>query len=683
MTDKIGQTHLARSAIVYVRQSSMTQVRENLESQRRQYGLVDRAKLLGFGDVKVIDDDLGRSGSGLAERPGFAKLVALLCEGVVGAIFVIEASRIARNGRDWHHVIDLCALTGTLLVDHDGIYEPKQLNDRMLLGLKGTMAEFELGLIRQRCREALKGMLARGAVMWRPPVGFVRDRQNRLDKTPDLQVQQAVQTVFDKFVELGSARQVFLWFRNAGLQLPSTVRGTDGLEVRWWPPSASIVLGILKNPFYAGTFVWPQRTSNIYIEDGRARTKPGARLPPEKWQVVLHNQHPGFIAWDVFERNQKQLMENDAKMHGTRRAATYGDALFAGLLRCGHCGLKLRVLYASHARYRCGGGEGAKQECVSFGNLRFDAAVATTILQALGPLGIEASVCAWRDLRTEQDSRVEALRLTHQRAAYETRLARRRYEAIDPDNRLVASELERRWNDALVAEAAAHERLDQAVAGHQNDVTEEDERRLRTLGTDLEKVWHHPDAPMPLKKRILRTAVEEIIVTVDKETSELALVLRWAGGAHTTMRIHKHRSGRNRRALDPAALDQLRALAEFCDDTAIARILNMNGLRTGPGNPWTESRVRAYRDRHQIPVFKLDRERTWVTMVEAATLVGVAPATIRRFINQSVLKATQVMPNAPWQIEREALQHASVVAAIASVRGPNRSRRDPQQGELL
>jgi len=684
MSDKLLESHRSRTALVYVRQSSPTQVRHNLESQRRQYGLSDRAKELGFNDIRVIDEDLGRSGSGQHERPGFATMVALLCEGKVGAVFVIEASRIARNGRDWHHIIELCALTATVLVDHDGVYDPRQLNDRMLLGLKGAMAEFELGLIMQRSREALKGMLKRGAVMWRPPVGYVRERHNRLVKTPDLQVQQAIETVFAKFFELGTARQVVLWFRDHGLELPATVKGTDGTEVRWWAARHDIILGILKNPFYAGSFVWPQRKALTYVLDGRARTKPGRRLPAEQWQVVLHDRHPAYITWEQFDRTQRQLMDNQAKRPEGRRAATSGSALFVGLLRCGHCGRKLQIIYLEKtARYFCPGRQDLVRGCLAFGNYRFDTTVAGAVVTALNPLGIEASLRAWRELKLEHDAQTEALRLALQKADYEVRLAQRRYEAIDPDNRLVATELERRWNDALTAQNGARQRLDEALAGAGEELTHDDEQRLRALGEDMPRLWDHPDADITLKKRVLRAALEEIIVTVDAPASELVLVIRWAGGAHTTMRTHKHRSGRNRRAIEPAALERLRELALICDDTAIARILNMNGIRTGPGNPWTEPRVRAYRSRNGIPAFDPDRARSWLTMVEAARTKGVSPSTIRALINEAVLEARQLVPNAPWQIERSALEQPPVARRLAQVTARDRSRRETIQGDLF
>ncbi|MCK6552701.1 recombinase family protein, partial [Myxococcota bacterium] len=682
MSVKLNETHLSRVAVVYIRQSSMTQVRENLESQRRQYDLAERAKALGFADVRVIDDDLGRSGSGSTDRPGFTRMLSLLCSASVGAIFVVEASRIARNARDWHTVVDWCAVTSTVLVDHDGIYDPRELNDRMLLGLKGAMAEYELGLIRQRSREALKGMLGRGLVMWRCPVGYVRDRRHRLDKTPDLQVQQSIQTVFDKFRELGSGRQVYLWLLQAQMQLPSTVKGMDGAEVRWLAPCPAHVLGILKNPFYAGTFAWPQRMSKTHIEDGRVRKKPGGRVRPEQWQVVLHGNHPGYITWSEFERNQALLMDNAGKGHLNRKAPRDGEALLAGLLRCGHCGLKLRTAYSRHSRYTCPGRGGkVGKGCLSFASFRHDAAVVERVLDAVQPLTIDASIQAWRELRSDEEARVSAFKLAAQKAEYEAGLARRRYEAVDPDNRLVATELERRWNEALIAADNARKRLDDARASQLDDLTEDDERRLQELGEDVARVWHHPDAPLTLKKRIVRTLVEEIVVTLDSDASELVLAIRWAGGAHTTTRLHKHRSGRNRRALDPSAIERLRDLAQICDDTAIARILNMNGLRTGPGNAWTEPRVRSYRERNGIPVFNPTRERTWLTMIEAARSLGVPPTAIRALIGDGALAARQLMPNAPWQIEREDLQHPRIAERLAGRKV--RSRTNKQQGELF
>jgi len=315
VSDKIKPNHLERMAFVYVRQSNMHQVRVHTESRRRQLELADRARDMGFHEVRVIDEDLGRSGSGSEARPGFGKLLASICEGTVGAVFALEASRLARNNRDWHHLIDLCSMTDTLVIDHDGVYDPGALNDRLLLGLKGTMSEFELSLLRQRAQEALRQKIERGDVLCRVSIGYVRTEGNRIEITPDRQIQQAVQSVFEKFTELGSARQVLLWFRDHQFPLPTYTPESGYRETTWRLPVYNRILSILKNPVYAGAFVHGRRQRRTVIVDGRARKTDGHEVPQNQWTVLIKDHHPGYINWETYMRNQGQI-ERNSGMNG-------------------------------------------------------------------------------------------------------------------------------------------------------------------------------------------------------------------------------------------------------------------------------------------------------------------------------------------------------------------------------
>ncbi|MGD2141679.1 MAG: recombinase family protein [Burkholderiales bacterium] len=305
MSDKIQPTHLERNAFVYVRQSSLRQVRDHTEGQRQQYALAQRARTLGFHETVLIDEDQGRSGSGQQERPGFGRLLSAVCQGDVGAVFALEASRLARNNRDWHHLVDLCALTDTLIIDAEGVYDARQLNDRLLLGLKGTMSEFELGLLRQRAREAFEQKAQRGHALWELPVGFVRTEEHRIEKTPDREVQQAIEGVFRKFIELGSARQTTLWYWDEELLLPHVVPGTAGREVVWRRPTAHRVNQILKNPCYAGAFAYGRTAAQTVVRDGRARQSNRQRKPPSQWKILILDAHPGYIRWEDYQRNQR------------------------------------------------------------------------------------------------------------------------------------------------------------------------------------------------------------------------------------------------------------------------------------------------------------------------------------------------------------------------------------------
>src|ERR1700757_2234425 len=363
MSEKLKAHHLERGAYVYVRQSTPYQVRNNLESKERQYALEGRAQQLGFNKVVVIDEDLGRSGTGMQERPGFGRLLASVCQGLAGAVLALEASRLARNNRDWHHLVDLCALTETLLVDNDCIYDPRQLNDRLILGLKGTMSEFELGLLRQRAREAFEQKVRRGFALWEVPVGFIRTEEGRIEKTPDRQVQQAIVSVFRKFQQLGSARQATIWFREERILLPKTKPGTAGQEVIWNLPSSGRIRQMLKNPCYAGAFAYGKTAARTRIEDGRARQSSRYRKPQNEWKVLIVDHHPGYMSWEEYKENQQQLEANVARTGGEGSgAAKSGAALLSGLLRCGRCGRKLQVHYSGNGgkvpRYSCRGDRG-------------------------------------------------------------------------------------------------------------------------------------------------------------------------------------------------------------------------------------------------------------------------------------------------------------------------------------
>jgi DNA invertase Pin-like site-specific DNA recombinase len=314
MNEKIKTEHLQRTAYVYVRQSTLYQVRHHHEGRQRQYDLQQRAHQLGFGQVVVIDEDLGRSGSGLQERPGFGRLLAAVCQGLAGAVLALEASRLARNNRDWHHLVDLCALSGTLLIDDEGIYDPKLLNDRLLLGLKGTMSEFELGLMRQRARQAYLQKVRRGEAMWEVPVGFVRSKEGRIEKTPDRQVQQAIEMVFEKFRQLGSARQTLIWLREERLLLPHVVGATGGREVTWKSPGLSRVHQILRNPCYAGAFAFGRTGSKTVVKEGRVQRSPSRQYRPfGEWEVLIIDHHAGYIRWPEYLENRQIMAKNVAK----------------------------------------------------------------------------------------------------------------------------------------------------------------------------------------------------------------------------------------------------------------------------------------------------------------------------------------------------------------------------------
>ena len=552
MNEKINDSHRERAAYVYVRQSKMHQVRDHRESRRRQYDLQTRAEQLGFRKVVLVDDDLGRSGTGAQERPGFARLLSAVCEGDVGAVFALEASRLARNNRDWHHLIDLCALANTLVIDGDGIYDPRLLNDRLILGMKGSMAEFELGLMRQRAQEALRQMIARGEVLWNAPIGYVRTEDNRIEMTPDAQIQQAIRGVFAKFRELGSARQVFLWHHQEQIPLPNVVRRNKRLEVTWRIPVYKRVHAILKNPCYAGAFFHGRTETRSVVRDGRARKTRGHRRSMEQWDVLIRDHHPGYISWKEFLTNQRQLENNLAGHHlGGSGAAKRGPALLSGLLRCGCCGRKLNVAYTGTkqrvVRYVCRSGNlnHGTSKCISFGGLRVEQAVVESVLAAIQPAGVEVALTACDQAAQHDAEKRHALQLALEKARYEADRARRQFDGVEPENRLVAAELESRWEQTMQTVAQLEARLAE-MDNVQQVVGDELRARLLGLGQDLAAAWNHADASAVLKKRILRTVLREIVVNVTEDPPQVKLQLHWQGGVHTSLNVAKNRTGQHR-----------------------------------------------------------------------------------------------------------------------------------------
>ena len=672
MTEKIRRHHLERRAYVYVRQSTPQQVRNHLEGKKLHYALAKRAEELGFVKVAVIDEDLGRSGGGMQERPGFGRLLASVCQGLAGAVFALEASRLARNNRDWHHLVDLCALTETLLVDSEGIYDPRQLNDRLLLGLKGTMAEFEIGLLRQRAREAFEQKARRGFALWQVPVGFIRTDGQRIEKTPDRQVQQAITSVFEKFRQLGSARQATIWFREENIPLPRTEPSTSGREVVWELPVSGRIRQILKNPCYAGTFAYGKTASRTVIEEGRARQGSRSRKPPEEWKVLIVGHHSGYISWEEYLENQQRLEANVVAHEGqTGGAAKLGAALLSGLLRCGHCGRKLQVVYSGTGgrvpRYVCRGdrGDRGSSRCLTLGSLRIDRAVAESVLTAIQPAGIEAATRFQEQISVDDGEKRKALELALERAGYEEKRARRQYDAVDPENRLVAGELEARWNRALAQAAEAEAKL-AAVGTSATLLSDEQKQLLMALSEDLLTLWNQPEAPVPLKKRILRTVLKEVIVNADGEAPAYRVRLHWEGGVHTELCVERNKSGQNRRQVGQPVVELVGELAKVCPDKAIAAILNRLGYKTGHELTWNASRVAGLRGYHEIEPFR--KQEDWVTQEEAARALQVSNTVVKRLIREQVLPAKQVVKFAPWIIRKDALNLPAVVVQVDAVR---------------
>ena len=683
MTHKLTPAHLQRRAIVYVRQSTPTQLVKNRESQLRQRGLAGYAQELGFVDIETIDEDLGRSGAGLTERPGFQRLVAEVCEGQVGAVFCLEASRLARNGRDWHHLIELCGLVGALLIDPEGVYDPRITNDRLLLGLRGTMSEFELNLLRQRSLEAIQQKAKRGELRFCLPVGLCWGVKGTIELDPDLRVQDAIHLVLRRFQELGSARQVLLWFRQEQITMPAVGYGEMNHAIYWKLPLYHNILNILTNPMYAGAYAFGRTEARTRVEAGRARRTAGHSKPRDQWMVLLRDHHPGYISWEQYESNQKMLAENahmKSRMGGQRGRG--GRSLLVGLLRCRRCARMLRVHYLGkdhkEMRYLCINGHINQGigKCISFGGVRADQAVSAEILKVIQPTAIQAALQAADQVQRQQSERVQTLELELEHSRYEARLAARRYEAVDPDNRLVASELEARWNATLSRVHELERRLERVqqeiYAAPSVNVDE-----LLRLAEDLPAVWESPTSDANLKQRILRILIQEIVADVDEPAQEIVLVIHWVGGRHSEIRMAKPKTGHHSRCTQAEAVDIVRQMATTYTDDEIALTLNRLGLKTGAGNTWNEVRVRSLRSHLKLPCYQPEQREGRLNLEEAAKKLGVSPTVVRRLIGGKTLPAKQIVPGAPWQIEARDIALPEIIQAAKALK--NRVGRPSHQ----
>ncbi|MGA8708414.1 MAG: recombinase family protein [Steroidobacteraceae bacterium] len=687
MSEKLQPQHLARKAVLYVRQSSAFQVTYNVESQKLQYAMQTRLRDLGFSDIEVIDEDLGRSAAGTVTRSGFERMVAEVCLGRVGAVAAREVSRFARNSREWQQLVEVCRVVDTVLIDQEMVYAPRASNDRLLLGLKGSLNEYELDLLRQRSLEARRAMAKRGELIVTAPVGFRKSEEHRLEKDPDRRVQEAIRLVFDQFERIGSVRQTLLWFHEHGLELPCvTPRG----EVRWKRPIYGTVYQLLTNPAYGGAYAYGKTERGTRYEAGIER-KNDRHKPRDQWLALIPGTHEGYVEWERYERIQRAIHGNLHPASGSLAAAREGKALVSGLLRCRRCASKLTVHYTGQrhdaARYACHRGwlDKGHARCISFGGGRVDTAITAAVLSVVQPAGIEAAIVAHREETQKQDEVRAALERDLEAVRYAASRAQRQYDAADPENRLVADELERRWNQALARVREVETRI-ASHEGAKNTATPPSLADFTALAERLESLWEHPDTDPRLKKRIVRSLIHEIVVDVDPKAAEVVLVIHWIGGVHTELRVPRRRRGENSTHTAPETLDAVRSLALICPDALIANVLNRNGRRTGRGNFWTRERVTALRSHHEIPVYSEDARVSsgWMNLTEAARLIGVSARTLRLAVEHGELRAEHPLPDGPWIFHRDQLssENARTIAARAARRSHNPAIPNESQGAL-
>jgi DNA invertase Pin-like site-specific DNA recombinase len=671
---KITQQHLERKALVYIRQSSLKQVRENLESQHLQYALAERARSLGFGDVDVIDSDLGCSaGPGAARRAGFDRVVAEVARGEIGMVLSREASRLSRTDRDWCHLLEVCQIFDTLIADEEQIYDLSLLDDQLILGIKGTLSVVELKVLKMRMLQGKENKARRGELGFRLPPGYVRDAIGKVVMDPDGRVRSAIALVFRIFRETWSVRQTFKWFQDQEVEIPAWKITKGGVGFTWKVPTLMWMQGVLNNPFYAGAYVYGRRARETVLSEGRVVKRAGRLRRAEESRIFLRDHHQGYISWETFQENLVMIQRNILKEGDAAVAAVRsGQGLLAGLLRCGHCGRKLHVRYwggsGTTPRYFCDGEyNSGGRYCISFAGRGADARFSEELLAVISPLGLEASLLAIEASQSSHAEQHSALLLKLQQLDFEVQRAFDQYNAVDPRNRLVAAELERRWNATM----ESREELKGKIAGLEATdrlLSPEDENKIRELGHDFARVWHDAACPMEVKKKIVHLVIEEIVVKLDQDTQVIRFWTHWKGGVHTHFELSKPQSPFGKRT-SLEALEIIRKMATRYGDDQIASVLNRNGLLTGKDKRWNQTRVATARRNYDIPGQPRNlNDPEILNLKQAALYCRVSQNTIQRLGEERILPMQQVAPLAPWEIRKTDLDSEPVRGVLERLR---------------
>jgi len=660
---------------VYLRQSSAKQVKENLESQRLQYALVERAQALRWKQVEVFDHDLGCSaGLGAASRAGFDRLIASVALAEVGIIFSRELSRLFRTDKDFCHLMEVCGLFDCLVGDEERVYDLNVMDDQLVLGIKGTLSVVELKGMKLRLQAGMEEKARRGELSRLLAPGYVRDAMGAVVKDPDERVRDVMGLVFKKFRESWSIRQTFKWFHNEGVELPVNKSVGGRMQLVWQLPTQSFIRDVLQSAVYAGAYVYGRRPVEVGYEGGRLLKRQGSCRKAEECKVFIREHHEGYIDWETYEENRRIIEGNALNREGeeTVQAVRAGQGLLAGVLRCGRCGRKLQVRYwgksGTAARYVCKGDfDAGGRYCLGFGGSTVDRRFSKELLHLLSSLGVEASLRAVEQLRGEGEEKRRLLLQQLRQVEYEAQRAFEQYNAVDARNRLVSAELERRWNAKL--EEVKKIKADLEVMEQERRVVSEEEReKILSMGRSFAEVWESERCPKELKKKIVRSVIEESIVNLDDATKRLHFVIHWKGGTHTEFEMDKPRSGVGQKtSMDD--LELIRRMAVRYGDDEIARVLNKLGRRTGKGKRWSEQRVRSMRRNYTIAGQKRSKPDPEVlSLARAASHCGVSRTTIKRLVATGLLNKEQVAPWAPWEIRRADLDSELIKSIVEGVR---------------
>lgn len=648
---KVTANHLKRGAFLYIRQSTLKQVMENTESTKRQYALRERAVALGWpiDRITTIDSDLGQSGAQAVDREGFQKLVAEVGLGNAGIVMGLEVSRLARNSTDWHRLLEICALSNTLILDEDGIYDPAHFNDRLLLGLKGTMSEAELHVLRARLRGGCLNKAKRGELKVPLPIGFVYDSENRPVFHPDKQVQESIQMLFQTFQESNSAWYTVKLFRDRGLQFPRQQRtGLRKGEILWGPLTHTQVLNILKNPRYAGVYYYG-RSRHSKLPNGKHTSK---KLPKEQWHTLLPDSHKAYISLEEYEKNQKQLLQNSQAYGQDRKKSPprEGPALLQGIVICGLCGRRMTIRYQARMAgdlypiYVCqrSAVNSAERMCQCIPGMGIDEAIEELLLESMTPLAVQVALNVQAHLHARLEEADILRKKRVERAQYEAELARQRYMQVDPRNRLVADTLEADWNGKLRAIIEAQEEYEQQRKADERTLTAEQKKQIVSLTTDFPKLWNDSKTPDREKKRMVRLMLEDVTL-IRKE--QISVNIRFKGGATKMLTLPLSLNAFMERKTRPEIVEEVDRLLEHHHDTEIAAIFNKRGMQTGNKVPFTPKAVKRIRRTYKIKDRHTRlREKGMMTRVEMLKYLNTSDVTLRTWKNKGWIK-TQAYGN--------------------------------------
>lgn len=673
-SNKISTEHLAKKAIIYLRQSSISQVRNNVESQRLQYALADRARLLGFTQVSIIDKDLGASAAiGSRQRPGFQELLTSVAVGDVGIILSRELSRLSRTDKDWCHLMEVCQLFDTLIGDDDSVYDPSRFDDQLILGIKGTMSVAELSVLKMRLQQGKEAKAQRGELFTTLAPGYIREG-NSIVKDPNRRVQEAIMLVFNQFQKLGSIRQVYNWFIQNKIELPTNKAIGGKFQLVWKSPALTFIPSILHNPIYAGAYVYGRRPMKKVLEQGKIRKSQKAVQAPEEAKVFIKEHHEAYIDWETYLRYQRMIDDNGTNFqpNPTVLSVREGHGLLSGLLRCARCGHKLHVRYwgkqGTTPRYLCNGdyNTGGKY-CIGFSGATAEKRIESEVLKIISPKGVTASLQAIEALDNSQDDRQQALERQLEQIEYEAERAFAQYDQVDPNNRLVADTLEQRLNEKLEKVEQMRSELD-AAQMYTRSLSQTEKESIQELGRYFSDIWHKPDCSIILKKKILRLLIKEIIVDANDAEQTLNLIVHWQGGSHTALSVPRPLPANKAHKTSEKDLEIIEKMALRYDDTEIAKVLSKLGRKTGKGHRWTKFNVGTARRKLGIKASTKIINDDILNMVQAKKYCGVSDSTLLKLIEKNILPAKQIVTFAPFEIKQSDLDSEPVSTIIKSLK---------------